>query len=179
MLSFQECDYDEVGQFYITIFQATDQEKIIPYPKTLAEYDAREFEERTPIFSSFTYFIDLCRFVGTVLSSDNPRQEMEIAVSKGDAMLVNWKLHLPRERQSIVDKNEDVDEMMFVSHHFFADVCHMPNKRRDLTDALTNTHQNHRIHPPPALPPPPAPPSNTPATACLPHSSHLQQPRKN
>lgn len=32
-------------------------------------------------------------------------------------MLVNRKLHLPHEKQGIVDRNEDVDEMMFDAHH--------------------------------------------------------------
>ena len=62
--------------------------------------------------------MDPCRIVGTILGIDKlPRQEMEIAVSKRDAMLVNWKLHLPHEKQGIIDRNEDVDEMMFDAHH--------------------------------------------------------------
>lgn len=28
-------------------------------------------------------------------------------------MLVNWKLHLPVEKQGVVDKNEEVDELLF------------------------------------------------------------------
>lgn len=32
-------------------------------------------------------------------------------------MLVNRKLLLPQEKQGIVDRNEDVDEMMFDAHH--------------------------------------------------------------
>lgn len=28
-------------------------------------------------------------------------------------MLVNWKLHLPAEKQGVVDKHEEVDELLF------------------------------------------------------------------
>jgi hypothetical protein len=38
---------------------------------------------------------------------------METSINNADAMLVNWKLHLPREKQSVIDKNEEVDEMLF------------------------------------------------------------------
>lgn len=53
---------------------------------------------------------------------------METAVNNADAMLVNWKLHLPKEKQSVIDKDENVDEMlfqaqnllqMFAPHHHF------------------------------------------------------------
>jgi len=30
---------------------------------------------------------------------------------------MNWKLHLPREKQGVVDKNEEVDEVLFQAHN--------------------------------------------------------------
>jgi len=32
-------------------------------------------------------------------------------------MLVNWKLHLPREKQGVIDKNEQVDELLYRAHN--------------------------------------------------------------
>ncbi|KUJ24551.1 uncharacterized protein LY89DRAFT_679662 [Mollisia scopiformis] len=94
----EECDYDG----------------IIPRPRTLDEYEARDFEDEEVVFSSFTYLIDLTRITGAILGFDHfPRKEMEIAVNNADAMLVNWKLHLPKEKQSVIDKNEEVDEILF------------------------------------------------------------------
>lgn len=86
----------------------------IPRPRNLSEYDSRDFEDETPIFSSFTYLIDLVRIIGTILSiNDITGKNLEPAVTNADAMLVNWKLHLPVEKQGVVDKNEEVDELLF------------------------------------------------------------------
>lgn len=43
--------------------------------------------------------------------------DLEAAVANVDAMLVNWKLHLPQEKQGVVDKNEEVDELLFRAHN--------------------------------------------------------------
>lgn len=40
-------------------------------------------------------------------------KEREPAVANADAMLVNWKLHLPREKHGVIDKDEQVDELLF------------------------------------------------------------------
>jgi hypothetical protein len=88
--------------------------QIIPRPKTLEEYESRDFQDETPVFSSFTYLIDLTRISGSLLSLDTiPSEYMESATANADAMLVNWKLHLPREKQNVIDKNEEIDEVLF------------------------------------------------------------------
>ncbi|KAL5314584.1 hypothetical protein ACEPPN_017225 [Leptodophora sp. 'Broadleaf-Isolate-01'] len=98
----EECDYDG----------------IIPRSRTLEEYEARDFQEDEPVFSSFTYLIDLTRVTGCLLGFDRlPARDLETAVNNADAMLVNWKLHLPREKQGVVDKNEEVDEILFFAQH--------------------------------------------------------------
>lgn len=98
----EECDFDG----------------IIPNPRTLDEYEKRDFEDEIQVFSSFTYLIDLTRITGYILDLQvlQPK-EMEDAVANADAMLVNWKLHLPLEKQGIVDKNEEVDEILFQAHN--------------------------------------------------------------
>lgn len=82
------------------------------------EYEKRDFEDEIQVFSSFTYLIDLTRITGYILDLQvlQPK-EMEDAVANADAMLVNWKLHLPLEKQGIVDKNEEVDEILFQAHN--------------------------------------------------------------
>ena len=56
--------------------------------------------------------------VGPLLALERiPSKEMESAVAKLDNMLVNWKLHLPLEKQDVVDKNEEVDELLFQACH--------------------------------------------------------------
>ena len=115
----EESDYDGVSMklqqlhyFILTNFQ------IIPRSKTMVEYDSRDFEEEMPVFSSFTYLIDLCRIIGVVLAVyRTPGRNTELAVANADAMLVGWKLHLPREKLLIVDKNNEVDELLFQAHN--------------------------------------------------------------
>ncbi|KAF7911282.1 uncharacterized protein EAF01_002789 [Botrytis porri] len=86
----------------------------IPRPRTLSDYDSRDFEDEIPVFSSFTYLIDLVRIIGTILSiNDITGKNLEPAVTNADTMLVNWKLHLPVEKQGVVDKYEEVDELLF------------------------------------------------------------------
>lgn len=83
------------------------------------EYESRDFEDETPVFSSYAYLIDLVRISGSLLSLDTtPAEYLESAVVNADAMLVNWKLHLPKEKQSVVDKNEEIDEVLFQAHNF-------------------------------------------------------------
>lgn len=99
----EECDYDG----------------IIPRPKTLDEYESRDFEDETPVFSSYAYLIDLVRISGSLLPLDTmPAEYLESAVANADAMLVNWKLHLPKQKQSVIDKNEEIDEILFQAHNF-------------------------------------------------------------
>ncbi len=112
----EENDYDGVRCSWLDYDNEleTDFLQIIPRPRTLAEYEARDFEYEEPIFSSFTYLIGLIRISGSVLVIDDlGSKDREAAVSSADAMLVNWKLHLPREKQGVVDRHEEVDEMLF------------------------------------------------------------------
>ncbi|KAJ8066195.1 hypothetical protein OCU04_005281 [Sclerotinia nivalis] len=105
----------------------------IPRPRALSEYDSRDFEDEIPIFSSFTYLIDLVRIIGTILSiHDIIGKNLESAVTNADAMLVNWKLHLPVEKQGVVDKNEEVDELLFQAQNLLQTllvVIHRPLSR--------------------------------------------------
>jgi hypothetical protein len=56
--------------------------------------------------------------MGMILGIDNLNgKDLQAAVANADAMLVNWKLHLPREKQGVVDRNEDVDEILFQAHN--------------------------------------------------------------
>lgn len=81
------------------------------------EYDTRDFDEEATIYSSFTYLIDLVRISGSMLYMDGMSgRDLELVVENADAMLVNWQLHMPKEKRGIIDTNEDVDEMLFNAH---------------------------------------------------------------
>ena len=109
-----------MSQPYVYLFNLpqTDPLQIIPRPRTLSEYEARDLEDEETVFSSFTYLIDLVRIAGVIFGIDSLNgKELQAAVENADAMLVNWKLHLPREKQGVVDRNEDVDEILFQAHN--------------------------------------------------------------
>jgi hypothetical protein len=115
----EECDYDGVSFLGPNPNPLTHTSQMIPRPKTLEEYESRDFEDETPVFSSFAYLIDLVRICGSLLTLDTmPAEYLESAVANADAMLVNWKLHLPKEKQSVIDKNEEIDEILFQAHNF-------------------------------------------------------------
>lgn len=111
----EECDYDGVRDISTCVpGPLLTRTQIIPRPRTLEDYEARVFEDVEPVFSSFTYLIDLTRIAGSLLALHRlPSKDIESAVGNADAMLVNWQLHLPREKRSVVDKNEEVDEVLF------------------------------------------------------------------
>lgn len=94
-----------------------EYDRIIPRPRTVFEYEARDIEDGESFFSSFTYLIGICRISGFAIGLQNlSGDELELAVANVDTMLVNWKLHLPRGKQDIFGKNQDLDELMFQAH---------------------------------------------------------------
>jgi hypothetical protein len=93
---------------------------MIPPSRTLSEYDNREFADEQIVFSTFTYLIDLTRITGAllgVLKLEKGTEDLEAAVANVDAMLVNWKWHLPKEKLGVIDKNEEIDELLFCAHN--------------------------------------------------------------
>jgi hypothetical protein len=91
--------------------------QIIPRPKTLTDYESRDFEDDIPVFSSFIYLIDLVRISGYLYSLESdPTQDLEGAVKNADHMLLSWRLCLPREKQGVVGSDGEVDEILFQAH---------------------------------------------------------------
>ncbi|APA09594.1 hypothetical protein sscle_05g043640 [Sclerotinia sclerotiorum 1980 UF-70] len=126
----------------------------IPRPRTLSEYDSRDFEDEIPIFSSFTYLIDLVRIIGTILSINNiTGKNLEPAVTNADAMLVNWKLHLPIEKQGVVDKNEEVDELLFQAQNLLQTLLVVIHRRLSRLYHSPLEKISRCARPPPTSPP--------------------------
>lgn len=96
--------------------------------KTLSTFDLADFEDHAPEFSSLVYLIDLVRVgrsVKRLLAAQSSANEREgthrspSAVFRADALLVNWKLRLPPEKQRSVTKTGEVDDIMLQSHLLF------------------------------------------------------------
>ncbi|PGH02054.1 hypothetical protein GX51_04866 [Blastomyces parvus] len=89
----------------------------IPKPRTLLEYDERQFDAVDAVFSSFTYLIDASRILGTILivglDEGNP---VDPEVDYADSVLVAWSLHLPDIKKELVTRRGNVDPMLFLAH---------------------------------------------------------------
>ncbi|KAI0534371.1 hypothetical protein GGR58DRAFT_516154 [Xylaria digitata] len=99
-------------------------EKDAPQQMTLAQFDTADFEDDSRVFSSLTYLIALVRTGCSIKklcerSKDHPARTVVWA----DALLMNWKLHLPSSKQQVFTENGEIDDVMFQSHILFHSLC--------------------------------------------------------
>ncbi|KAK2746545.1 hypothetical protein FQN55_005531 [Onygenales sp. PD_40] len=89
----------------------------IPKPRTLFEFDDREFDAVDVVFSSFAYLIDASRILGTALAvGSDAGNPVDPAVDHADSGLVAWAFHLPDVKQEMVTKKGKVDPILFLAH---------------------------------------------------------------
>ncbi|KAI0412910.1 hypothetical protein F5X98DRAFT_391336 [Xylaria grammica] len=91
---------------------------------TLAQFDTADFEDDFHVFSSLTYLIALVRIGRSIRrlcerSKDHPTRTVVWA----DALLMNWKLHLPSDKQQVFTENGEIDDVMFQAHILFHSLC--------------------------------------------------------
>ncbi|KAJ5819856.1 hypothetical protein N7474_005447 [Penicillium riverlandense] len=91
----------------------------IPEPKTLQEFDHREFTSDITTFSSFAYLIGAVRCIALAISTApqvaNKQDSMHI-LQTADSILNGWLLLLPTDRKQIMTKTGEIDELMFQAH---------------------------------------------------------------
>ncbi|PGH00557.1 hypothetical protein AJ80_09163 [Polytolypa hystricis UAMH7299] len=89
----------------------------IPQPRTMVDFDNREFEAEDIVFSSFAYLIDASRILGTTLAvSADVGDLIDPRVDNADAGLVAWAFHLPDVKKEMVAGNGKVDPILFLAH---------------------------------------------------------------
>ncbi|KAI1194122.1 hypothetical protein F5X97DRAFT_327873 [Nemania serpens] len=87
---------------------------------TLTRFDLADFEDQGHVFSSLTYLIALVRISQAIKKLDgHPNERDDRAVVRANGLLMNWKLHLPAEKQRVVTKSGEIDEIMLQSHLMF------------------------------------------------------------
>ncbi|OQV02663.1 Fungal specific transcription factor domain-containing protein [Cladophialophora immunda] len=92
----------------------------IPAPKTLAEFDSREFASDDLVFSSFAYLIGavrgiasaISRFLTGVAKTGDSLNVLEVV----DAAIDGWLLLLPESKKVPVSARGETDEHMFQAH---------------------------------------------------------------
>lgn len=89
----------------------------IPSPRTLDEYDNREFDNADIPFSSYAYLIDAARMHGPCLAAGDVAGKSPIELVKiTEANILSWHLHLPERKRDPVCDDGSVDEVLFRAH---------------------------------------------------------------
>ncbi|KAL2110177.1 hypothetical protein VUR80DRAFT_1512 [Thermomyces stellatus] len=92
---------------------------VIPAPKTLHDFENREFAPDDPVFSSFAYLIGAIRCVAsaTAVAPQSQSHSASAKVIEGvDAIVNGWFLLLPESKRQLMSKEGVVDELMFQAH---------------------------------------------------------------
>ncbi|GAB7365827.1 hypothetical protein MBLNU230_g7159t1 [Neophaeotheca triangularis] len=104
----------------------------IPTPKTLQQYDVREFSPDEGVeFSSFAELIGLTRGLYLALSCDGepaPNKYLSICTNI-DISMTGWYSLLPPSKQCVLRSDESLDEMMFMAQ-FIMHTCTVEFHRR-------------------------------------------------
>ncbi|ATY62437.1 C6 transcription factor [Cordyceps militaris] len=136
----------------------------IPNPVTLQELENSDFSGVDRHFSSFAYRILCGRNLGRFMRTPPLQGPDDENISRIEALLTNWRLHLPQNKKDSLQKNGMLDEMMFQAHmimHATSIMLHQPFSQLDttLTQGITsgvpyqpvatremfNTHTKHTV----------------------------------
>ncbi|KAE8370385.1 hypothetical protein BDV27DRAFT_170071 [Aspergillus caelatus] len=91
----------------------------IPEPRTLQEFNCREFSADPIDFSSFAYLIGAVQCAGSAISvapKIATKEDSAHVVQAADCSLDGWRLLLPKDRKQVMDKDGKIDELMFQAH---------------------------------------------------------------
>ncbi|KAI9056079.1 hypothetical protein LZ554_001008 [Drepanopeziza brunnea f. sp. 'monogermtubi'] len=88
----------------------------IPLAHSIQDFDDESFDGRDFSYSSFAYRIAAIRNLGRVLRSQANLPSDEPGMDRVDAHLVNWRLHLPDSKKTVVSPEGQLDEMLFQAH---------------------------------------------------------------
>jgi hypothetical protein len=88
-------------------------------PKTLADFDSREFAAEDMSFSSFAYLIGAVKCAALAISISPKvvaKEDSEEMIQSADSIIDGWSLLLPANRKQVMTKAGDIDELMFQAH---------------------------------------------------------------
>lgn len=88
----------------------------IPPSMTLEELETRDFSGEDREFSSFAYRILSGRTLGKFMRTPPFYGPEDENVARIEALLTNWRLHLPQNKRDALQHNGQLDEMMFQAH---------------------------------------------------------------
>jgi hypothetical protein len=89
--------------------------KIIPMPRTLEDFESREFADEDIQFSSFAYLIGAVRAAALAISvtpKRATRQDSDRMIQSADSVIDAWVLLSPKDKKVMKDDGS-IDELMF------------------------------------------------------------------
>ncbi|PNP85442.1 hypothetical protein FNYG_01271 [Fusarium nygamai] len=92
---------------------------IISTPKTLQDFDSREFDSEDVVFSSFAYLIGATRCAAQVICMSPKRatrEHSEAIIQSADSAFDAWLLLLPKDKKPVLKADGTIDELMFQAH---------------------------------------------------------------
>lgn len=91
----------------------------MPTPKTLKEFDSREFAAEHQVFSSFAYLIGVFQALSYALEGAAEGSRSAAGTHPFESLAVanqSWLLLLPESKTATYLCNGEVDELMFQAH---------------------------------------------------------------
>ncbi|KAI8951661.1 hypothetical protein F4801DRAFT_278704 [Xylaria longipes] len=110
----------------------------IPRPMYLEDFDDQLFSGEDREFSSFAYRVASIRNLGRMMRLPSSGFSPEESVDKIESCLSNWRLHLPKSKRNCLDKDGQLDEMMFQAfmiNHACTIILHQPLSQLDSSPA--------------------------------------------
>lgn len=137
----------------------------IPPPNSLEDLEHREFSGDTRDYSSFSYRILSGRILGRMMRTPPFFGPEDENVARIEALLTNWRLHLPQSKRDALQQDGQLDEMMFqaqMMNNATSIMLHQPFSQLDSApaqkinscapyqliqggDNMYNTHTKHTI----------------------------------
>ncbi|KAK7417014.1 hypothetical protein QQZ08_011772 [Neonectria magnoliae] len=106
----------------------------IPQPLYLEDMEDRDFSGDDREFSSFAYRIQCARNLGKFMRIPPIFGPEDENLSRIEALLTNWRLHLPEGKRDAIYKDGGLDEMIFQAHmmmHATSILLHQPHSQLD------------------------------------------------
>ncbi|KAB8239100.1 putative C6 transcription factor [Aspergillus alliaceus] len=91
----------------------------IPEPKTMEEFNCREFSPESTTFSSFAYLIGAVQCAASAISvapKIAAKEDSTHVIQAADCSLDGWRLLLPKNSKQVMTNTGDIDELMFQAH---------------------------------------------------------------
>ncbi|KAJ3498330.1 hypothetical protein NLG97_g1202 [Lecanicillium saksenae] len=91
----------------------------IPEPKTLREWECREFDEEDKPFSSFAFLIGAVKCAALAKAASlkgDPQKQPSDILHVVDSVLDSWMMLLPKSKKQVMSRNGEIDELMFQAH---------------------------------------------------------------